>query len=556
MDGYASNILEDFQNKESDNSLLCHNIGIVVALKSIFLISGILLCSFGVSASLVAETIFTKVSTKMENTVHKVVLANGLRLILVDRPESPTLAIYTKFLVGAVDESPEISGTAHLLEHMLFKGTPNIGTIDYSREKKYQDQIEVWGSKLDQLRLEKRNLKEKGVIVPEPLNTQIAVFTKRLKNLQRLQDRYILKNEDSYIYEQAGQTGFNAYTSQDVTNYQIQLPANRLEIWAKMESDRLKNPVLREYYTEREVIIEERRMRTENSGPALLRERFMAVAMESHPYMRPVIGYPSVIPFLDIFETKNFFKKFYHPGNMVITIVGQQDFKATEKIVRKYFEPIPIGPKRKESKIIEIQSEGRKELEVNFPSGESVLYGWRKPTIPHSDNAVFDVLDAVLAKGENSRLYKRLVLETGLASAVSASNGFPGERYSNLFIISIRNNQNADLEKIESILWEELDAIQKNGVPEEEIQKVKNAAISEFFRYMDSNSALADVLGYYELLTGDWRDLFRIYGMMNSVDSKMIQSVVQKYLTKDKITVGYLKDSRSKVDGSVEKGRK
>jgi predicted Zn-dependent peptidase len=490
----------------------------------------------------------------MEKTVHKVSLANGLRLILVDRPESPTLAIYTKFLVGAVDESPEISGTAHLLEHMLFKGTPNIGTVDYSREKKYQDQIEVWGSKLDQLRLQKRSLEEKGASVPESLNTQIATFTKRLKNLHRLQDPFILKNEDSYIYEQAGQTGFNAYTSQDVTNYQIQLPSNRLEIWAKMESDRLKNPVLREYYTEREIIIEERRMRTENSGSALLRERFMAVAMESHPYMRPVIGYPSVIPFLDIFETKDFFKKNYHPGNMVITIVGQQDFKETEKIVRKYFESIPVGPKRKESKILEIQSPGRKELEVYFPSGESILYGWRKPTLPHSDNAVFDVLDAILAKGENSRLYKRLVLETGLASSVSASNGFPGERYSNLFIISIRNNQNADIKKIESILWEELDSILKNGVPEEEIQKVKNAAISDFFRYMDSNSALADTIGYYELLTGDWRDLFRIYGMMNSVDSKMIQAAIQKYLTKDKITVGYLKDSRTSVESSVEKG--
>lgn len=501
------------------------------------------------------EGLFREVSEKLEKSIYKFTLENGLRVILVDRSESPTLAIYTKFLVGAVDESPEISGTAHLLEHMLFKGTESVGTKDYSREKKYQEQIEVWGSRLDRLRTEKKSLETKGASIPPTLSQEIETYSRRLQNLQRLQDQFILKNEDSYIYEQAGQIGFNAYTSQDVTNYQIQLPANRLEIWAKMESDRLQNPVLREYYTERDVIIEERRMRTENSGSALLRERFMSVVFEAHPYGRPVIGFPSVIPYLDVFETKDFFRKYYHPGNMVITIVGKQKFAETEQIVRKYFSALPTGPKKQEIRATEIQSLGRKEVTVFFPSGENILFGWLKPTIPHKDNSPFDVLDSILSKGVSSRLYRRLVLEEKLCSGVSASNGFPGERYNNLFLISVKNNQDADPRKIEAIILQELERIVREGVPEEEIQKVKNDAIAEFFRYMDKSSSLADNLGYYELLTGDWKDLFRVYDQMNAVTSHDIQRTAKLYLTPQRMTVGYLKDSRKLPESESSVGK-
>ncbi|WCL50830.1 M16 family metallopeptidase [Leptospira sp. GIMC2001] len=521
-----------------------------------FLLSALVICI--PLSGIVSDDLFKQVSIDLEKKIKTVEFENGLRLIMVQRNESPTIAIYTKFLVGAVDETPEISGTAHLLEHMLFKGTPNVGTRDYAREKKYQDQIEVWGSRLDKLRLEEKSYKEKGILVPKDLSDKITAQSRRLRNLEKLQNEFIIKSEDSYIYEQNGEVGFNAYTSQDVTNYQIQLPSNRLEIWAKMESDRLKNPILREYYTERDVVIEERRMRTENSGAGLLRERFMSVAMEAHPYRRPVIGYPSVIPFLDIFETKEFFRKNYHSGNMVITIVGQLDFENTESIVRKYFSDLARGEKRKEIKISEIQSSGAKKVEVFYPAGESILMGWRKPTIPHPDNSAFDMLDAILAKGSTSRLYKRLVLDANLCSEVNASNGYPGERYTNIFLISMRNNQGADTSEIESIVWEEIEKIAKDGVNPEEIQKVKNDAISDFFRYLDSNGSLADSLGYYALVTGDWRNLFRIYDQMNSVTSLDLQRVASIYLKRDNVTIGYLKDPRLQAKNLKEndKGKK
>lgn len=501
-------------------------------------------------SNLGAESIFENVTKQLESNTRLYQLKNGLRLILVQRKESPTVAIYTKFLVGSVDEIPSQSGTAHLLEHMLFKGTANVGTQDYSKEKKYQEQIEIWGSKLDQLRLEKRNLESRSLAIPSALQLQIDSLTKRLKVLQEYQNEFIIKNEDSYIYEQNGEVGFNAYTTSDVTNYQIQLPSNRLVIWAMMESDRLKNPVLREYYTERDVVIEERRMRTENSGSSLLRERFLAVAGEAHPYRMPVIGYPSVIPFLDIADTKKFFKDHYHPGNMVITIVGDLEFDETKQLVQEFFENIPQGPNKPEIKPYEIQSEGEKRFTVEFPSGESMLMGWMKPTLPHVDNSAFDILDGILGRGPSSRLYKRLVLDTNLCSAVSASNSFPGERFTNFFLISARNNKGADLSKIEAIIWEEIEKIAQEGVSEEEIQKVKNGNIADFFRYMDSNEAMADTFGYYELLTGDWKTLFRVYENMNKVGSKDLQRVARQYLKRNRVTIGTLKDSRLNTKGT------
>jgi len=490
---------------------------------------------------------------KLQARTKKVELENGLRLILVQRTESPTLAIYSKFLVGAVDESDQISGTAHLLEHMLFKGTPNVGTLNWERESRAQTQIEIWGNRLDRLKLEKRIREEKGETLPPEFEQEIQKWEKRLQEMIRYQDQFLLKNEDSFIYEQNGQTGFNAYTSQDVTNYQIQLPANRLEIWAKMESDRLKNPILREFYTERDVVIEERRMRTENSGPALLWERFLATAFESHPYGRPIIGYPSVIPFLDLRETAEFFRRYYHAGNLVIAIVGDQDFEKTEGIVRKYFSDLPGGTKSPLSRLSEIQTRGRKQVEVLYPSGELLLLGWRKPTFPHKDNSVFEILESVLAEGRSSRLYKRLVLESKLASSVQAYNGNPGERYTNLFTISVQPREGSNPEEIERIIWEEFGKIEKQGISDKEIKKIQNNAIAEFFSYMDKNSSLADTLSYYELLAGDWKSFFQMYENMNQITSEDIQRVVQKYLQKDLVTVGILRDSRKNFSREEKK---
>lgn len=497
------------------------------------------------SLSIYSKGIFDEVTSQLTSQIKKVTLENGLTLIMMKRSESPTLALYIKFKVGSVDETPDIAGTAHLLEHMMFKGTKTIGTKDYAQEEKFQEQIKIIGSQRDKLRLQSREYTKNGFDIPHELNNQIEVLSTKLKALETEQKKFIIKSEDSFIYTQNGQVGFNAYTTNDVTNYQIQLPSNRLELWAKIESDRLKNPILREYYTERDVIMEERRMRVENRGVGMLREKFIGTAFEEHPYRKPVIGYASNIPFLDIYETENFFKKYYAPNNMVISIVGDQDFIETEAIIRKYFSDLVPSPKENTIRTMEKMNSGEKRVSIRYPHGPVLLMGWHKPSVPTKDNSVFEVLDVILTGGADSRLFKRLVLKEKLVQSIEAWNGDPGERYSNLFSIYSNANSDGDMKKIEDIIWEEIEILKKKGVSEQEISKVKNKLIADFFRGIDNNSTLADMLSYYELITGDWANLFKSYEMLNSVTNEDIKRVAENFLTRENVTIGTLIDSRN-----------
>lgn len=494
------------------------------------------------------ENFFKSSELSFKEKTKTIQLENGLTVIMMNRGNSPTVALYIKFLVGAVDETPEEAGTAHLLEHMLFKGTKHVGTKDFEKEEKYQTQIEVWGTKLDDLKLEKRSLELRGAKVPDQLNQDIEEYSRKLKNLILLQDELIVKNEDSYIYEQNGEVGFNAYTSQDVTNYQIQLPNNRIEVWAKLESDRLKNPILREYYTERDVVIEERRMRTEDSGSGVLRERFFSVAFESHPYRKPVIGYNTGIGFLKIEDTKAFFKKHYTPNRMVISIVGQIDFDETEALIRKYFSDLKPGKPRAPYKIEEKQFLGEKRFQVLFPASPQMMMGWLKPPFPHKSNISFEVLSNILTHGTSSRLYKRLVLDKKMVSSVGAANGYPGERYQNYFVFFIRPNKGIKTEDIEEEIWAELKSIEEKGVSAEELEKTKNQMVADFVKTMDDNATIADLFSYYHLLYGDWNSLFQQYQSLLEANSSDIKSVVKEYLKRDRVVIGVQVDSRGKSE--------
>ena len=480
-------------------------------------------------SALFSKDLFDDVSNKLTKDTKKVTLTNGLTLIMMRRTSSPTLALYIKFKVGSVDEVPEQAGTAHLLEHMMFKGTKNLGTKDYAKEEKYQELLKFYGSELDRLKMNARRYSQIGEEIPEEIDKQIKEHEKSVKVYEDIQKKYIIKSEDNLIYTENGQVGFNAYTTNDVTNYQIQLPANRLELWAKIESDRLENPILREYYTEREVIMEERRMRVENRGFGLLRERFLSIAFEQHPYRKPVIGYPSNIPFLDIYQTEDFFRSYYTPDNMVISIVGDLSFDETETIVKRYFSSLKPSKKRDLLRVEEKSGTGEKRFSIKFASSPILMMGWHKPTFPHPDNSVFDVIDVLLTGGADSRLFKRLVLEEKLAQSVDAWNGDPGDRYSNLFTIIVRPNSNADVNKIETIVNEEIDKLKNGKIIDTEILVIKNKLVADFFRGLDNNATLADTLSYYELLTGDWANLFRSYKILYTITINDIKRASSKY---------------------------
>jgi predicted Zn-dependent peptidase len=270
-------------------------------------------CSLFIVLFLLFPTL--SIGNGLADRVQEHLFANGLKLLVVERHSSPTFSAYITLGVGSVHETDNTRGVAHLLEHMLFKGTQTLGTLDYVAEKKILEQIEEVGSRLDSERLRL------------PLESaEISKLEKRLQQLQKEHKKFVVKDEFSKIYAENGGVGYNAFTSKDQTSYLISLPANKLELWAAIESDRMKNPVLREFYTEREVVREERRRSYDSSPRGLLYETLLANAYTVHPYRNPIIGWDTDIRNLTLAETRDFLQRYYAPTNAVITLVGDVSF--------------------------------------------------------------------------------------------------------------------------------------------------------------------------------------------------------------------------------------
>lgn len=459
-------------------------------------------------------------------------LGNGIVLLMMNRGFSPTLALHIAFRVGSSDESYNTEGAAHILEHMLFKGTDKLGTKDYRKEKPIIDRIETIGETLDRLRLE------------NPANMEIKKLEAELKKLQAEESELTTGSPYDQLYSENGGVGFNASTSKDMTGYYIQLPSDRIELWAQTESARLKNPVMREYYSERDNVFEERLMRYQSSGDGLLQEAFFATAFSAHPYRHPVIGWESNIKFMSVNDVKKFYNTYYIPSRMTITIVGRQDTDETYKVIKKYFESLKPRPEPGGTRIIEPEQTGEKRVNINFKTRPSVIIGWKKPTIPSKYDYAFDVISTAIGSGKSSRLYRALVLEKKLASSVYTWNGAPGSRYDNMFIIYADSVEGVDIEVIEKEIYAEMNRFRKE-FDSGEMERVKNQSLSSFIFMLDNNDGIAGQLSYYQTVFGDWRYIADYVSNMNLVAVSDVQSAFDRYIRDAGKTVAILHDSRS-----------
>jgi predicted Zn-dependent peptidase len=454
-------------------------------------------------------------------------LKNGLRLLMLERRLSPTVSMYIRYRSGAVDEADGKTGTAHLLEHMMFKGTKTIGARNYPREQKLLAKIEAAGKALD---LEK--LKEKSA---DPIT--IERLTKELTGLQDAHRRQTVSNEIDRLYTENGAVGLNASTGQDLTTYQVSIPANRIELWARIESDRMRNPVFREFYTERDVVMEERRQRYESNPDGKLLESYLATAFIAHPYRRPVIGWPSDLRFLDMAYMRRFLKETHAPNNTVIAIVGDIRPPEVIKLVKKYFGPIPAQKPAPIPLTQEPVQSGERRIEVRYAADPKLILGYHKPPPPDFSDYVFDLIESLLTRGRTSRLYKTLVEEKRLATGIQAHNGLPGARYPNQFVFFAtprHPHTNMDLERA---IYEEIEKLKADLVPESELEKVKNRLRADFIRGLDSNAGLAGMLSYYEALVGDFRYLTGYTAVIDKITPDDIRKAARTYLTGDNRTV-------------------
>ena len=471
---------------------------------------------FIISSPVYSHTIFEKVQE------HR--LDNGATVLLVERHDSPTVAAYISFRVGGVNETSQNRGVAHLLEHMLFKGTKTLGTKDYAAEKPLLEKIKMVGQQIDVL----KNRRD-----ADPLELQ--QLREQLKELQTEHRKLVVKNEFSKIYGENGGVGYNAFTGKDSTTYLINLPANKLELWAAIESDRLENAVFREFYTERDVVHEERRRSYESSPNGLMYETLLATAYQVHPYRNPVIGWNSDIDNLDPDQIRDFFEKYYTPVNMVITLVGDFDSKSTLQMVDRYFGKLAPGVPVPPVVDKEPEQRGERRVTIDFDAEQQLMIAYHKPAMPHKEDYVFDIILQVLGEGRTSRLYKSLVIEKQMVTDVGVFTA-PGSRYDNLMILSMTPRNGRSCPDIERATYAELDRLKSEPLSRSELDTARKQIMTSILRGLEGNGGLARMLSSYQTL-GDWHYLVDYEKQINSVTAEDVMAAAKHYLRVDNRTV-------------------
>lgn len=469
-------------------------------------------------------------SSYLEEKVVERILKNGLMVLIVERHTSPTVSFNMRVKAGSVDEISGKTGLAHLLEHMLFKGTKTLGAKDYPREAALLDEIDKVAREMDLINL--------GLIKAGP--DRVKELSGELKELEKAASLLVNKDEISAIYSENGAVGFNAGTSKDFTTYVVNLPSNRIELWARIEADRMENPVFREFYTERAVVMEERRRSYDSIPRNKLYEQMLQAAFMAHPYRNPNIGWMDDIEHLIRPEAIDFFNSHYTPNNAILSVVGDVRAEKVMETVEKYFGPIPSRPMSFEPKTNEPPQKGERRVEVLFDASPMLIIGYHKPTIPSKEDYIADLLEVVLARGRSSRLYKKIVDEKGLAVEISANNGTPGPRYPNLFTILATPRLPHTAGEVEKAIYDEIERLKVEKVPDKELQKAKNQLQADFVRGLKKNDQLASLLTYFQAAAGDWRYISNYPKAIEKISTDDLQELVKKYLAAENRTVATL----------------
>jgi predicted Zn-dependent peptidase len=466
-------------------------------------------------------------------------LANGLTVLMVERHQTPVVSLNMTFGVGGVNEQVGQTGLAHLYEHMAFKGTRTVGTKNYEKERPVLEELFRVGNELEQ---RQRELARKSQERPANSEDQAAIeeLQKRFNELQDNAGQFVAGNEMALLYQRHGGVGLNAATGKDLTRYMINLPANRLPLWAALEADRMAHPVLREFYKERGVVMEERRLRNDDSPSGLLFETFTSAAFRAHPYGIPTIGWESDILSLTPADTEAFFKTYYGPGNATIAIVGDINPKDVLSLIEQTFGMIPATPSQPPIVTVEPAQRGERRVEVEFNAEPSLVIGFHKPALGHPDDYVFDVIDAVLSDGVTSRLYTNLVREKRIAASVNSDSNYPGVRSPNLFVLNATPLAPHTTAEVEAAIYAEIERLKTEPVSAKELEKVLNNLDADLVRALRSNGGLASQLALYQTVAGDWRYVLKARDKIAAVTPEDIQRVAHDYFTKSNRTVATL----------------
>ncbi len=464
---------------------------------------------------------------RTEAQIQEFSLDNGMKFIVLERHDAPVISFMTYANAGGANEPPGKTGVAHFLEHLAFKGTPRIGTKNYDAEAPLLAQ-------LDELHEQIRAAQAAGH------DEEAARLDAQFQAVQEQASEYIIQNEFGQIVEQYGGVGLNATTSADATRYFYSFPANKLELWMSLESERFLDPVFREFFKEQDVILEERRLGTDNSAIGSLIEEFLLTAFSEHPYRQPVIGHEADIRNLTTQDTYDFYKTYYVPNNLTVAIVGDVELSQVQNLAEIYFGRYEPGPTPPAVREVEPPQQEPRQVEVQFPSQPWYLEGYHRPARTHPDNAAYELLVALLSDGRTSRLYQSLVEQQQIALTAQGFNGFPGDKFPNLVLFYALTAPNHSLEEVQTALRHEIERIQQDLVAPEDLERVKTQAKARLVRSLDSNSGMASLLTEYEAKTGDWHNLFRELEAIEAVSRDDIRRLARETFRANNRTVGKL----------------
>ena len=471
-------------------------------------------------------------------------LTNGLTLIICERPEAPVFSFFTLVDAGSVQDPMRATGLAHMFEHMAFKGTDKIGTTNFTAEKAALAKVETAYAAY---------LKERDKSVGQD-PAKLKELEKAWQDATAEANKYVVPNEFGKIVEQNGGEDMNAFTNLDETAYHYSFPENRLELWAYLESERFIHPVMREFYKERNVVIEERRMRTDSSPFGRLLEQFTQEAFAAHPYHRPTIGWISDLNHFSATDAQKFFDTYYVPSNMVVAIAG--DVKAAEAlpILEKYFGRIPDRPRPDETTTQEPPQNSERRVVLKDVSQPIYIEGYHRPDYHSKDDAVYDAISDLLSEGRTSRLYRALVRDKKIASAAEGFTGYPGVKYPHLFAFLAVPLPGHKPDEMADAIHAEIDRLKKEDISDDELKMIKTRSKANLIRGLADNGGLANQLATYQTLYGDWRELFRSVDRIDAVTKADIRRVANQVFVDTNRTVGVIENAPGAGGSPGEQG--
>lgn len=491
---------------------------------------------------MVLATVFVSIALRagaqdlasFEKRIHVEKLENGLTLLVLERHEAPVFSFFTHVDAGSVQEQAGETGLAHMFEHMAFKGTDKIGTTNYAEEKKALEKVEAAFQAYD---LERIKISGRD-------DQKVAELEKAWKDAVTAAEAFVVQNQFGEIIDREGGVGLNAFTSNDETGYFYSLPANRLELWAYLESERFLKPVMREFYKERDVVYEERRMRVESDPVGRLVEQFLAAAYTAHPYGWAGIGWPSDLQSFSATDAERFFAKYYVPSNMVVAVVGDVKTDEVVRLAKTYFGRLPARPKPEPIRTVEPPQTAERTVVLKETSQPFYLEGYHRPSTYDPDDAAYDAISDLMTSGRTSRLFRSLVRDRKIAADAAGFSGFPGDKYPNLFAFYAVPTPGHTPEEIRTAIHEEIEKLKTADVPPEELKMVKTRSKANLIRGLANNMGLAIRLAISQTRFGDWRELFRRVDAIDKVTAADIRRVANATFVESNRTVGIIESTQ------------